>query len=1165
MIPLAGCSASVGTEDVTNVEWVGPNGEDAAPDRESESAAPDAAYADVAETSDPENHAPTAFISVSTSTDGSLLYLDGHLSHDPDLGDAVDAWLWTISIDGHVTEQTGEHIDVYVPCRAKVLVATLVVKDTHGLASEPATVTRDVGSVLDRYVSVNDCTPGDECGTEDRPWCTISAGYVHRREIATMPIRVAPGIYKQGVKEIGGHLVDTPETLDWEAPDSTTEIEFGAVAVRENSPGASELPAATCEGWDTTSQGVVVTTRELAGWQVQHPRLVTLRGFCVIALPTAPQDKTVRALNMGSGLLAEHMIIRTDLVSNGTPLESAAVFADIPNQDAGLELYDSSIIAGSADDESDGVLAPPGNKAYVRVAGDVSFAPGSSARESYGVRVESVSGEVDGSVAGGPGSAKSVGVELRVRSGRASNLTAYGEGPGENFGLIAEGDSDLDLYHLNLAGRAASGVPLTVKSAVGLQISGYSYVDVAEVQEIDGAAAGVTATESAIGVRVDSPPLNHWGNQASVGIFGLNPTGGRIRGGASAGHSVGIEIVGPAQLSVGRLERVSGGHVSGPVDSAGSPSLASGIYLAGGNGSAHIWCDEVEGCDPDCVDEGVALSTPDPGHRPPLLGAGLTIAADASAWPPPKGKWDVDVPDGAKLSGGVVTFASPGIEPTAELAGIWALGDYDEGHTISLSPGASVIGTADAVDGSVPSVSEGVSLERARLTIDGQVEIVGGPARRTARGVWLRNAFPSGTTPPGCSAAMDAQGTVAEPFHIAGNLSQEPSSRPVTVYGIHDESPEAPDLANRVKLSGELPAGGASWSTVEGGWAAAGKSGDAVGASLVHTSLVSIDHVRIVGGVVAGGRRQRGLELEDVRTPAGSALTVVDGCLIEACGYGSATAHDPECELPVSEPSVGVSVFASPASLRWPLLFSNNLVFGGFNTRSGGGGSIALLASVDDLPGAGPPVRHFVHNFLSGQGAAPQSPCGSDPAGDPASEAARLVLVHPPLGPVVESNVAELVNNILHDGGLACWRFAVREAGIDADLQGLPMQGNDYALPLAGRDQLGPGYVVAVLREARSGGWADRCDSTEMANFPACLQSEVTAAADYAGSLALDPLFGAPGPWALVEQPGQAPIGAFMPTQSGLKAGAPCSLVAVDAAGVPRSASAPTVGPFEMP
>lgn len=417
----------------------------------------------------------------------------------------------------------------------------------------------------------------------------------------------------------------------------------------------------------------------------------------------------------------------------------------------------------------------------------------------------------------------------------------------------------------------------------------------------------------------------------------------------------------------------------------------------------------------------------------------------------------------------------------------------------------------------------------------------------------MTNAQAPGSYAPAEGAALTIEST-GTPFSIAGSASDTTDSRPRRVVGIEDDSNPSSSIANRLRLVGTLPVAD-GWSTVQGGWAAS-DDGSATGLSLSGTADVHVEHVRIHGGSAPGGT-QRGVVLADLVATANT--PTIDGCLIEACGHLDGLQPSAECANALAGPSVGAQVATGSLHPRWPLLFTNNLVFGGFASNGAGQASIALLCAVDD-PSHGNDVttRRFIHNFFSGQGLEPVGGCGSTTASR--SEAIRIVLEQAQGASIARTTVADFLNNIIHDGGLACERFGVVE-DTDVDVLGLGFGHNDFLPPLAGHDVTGPGVRAVLFREARSEGSIDHCELGGAVPFPACLAT--TLASSYVGVVSVDPGLQAADLFSLLLTPGAAPLDGFRTSNVALCTGAPTA-VSRDLFGGARSQASPTLGPAEQ-
>jgi len=1089
------------------------------------------------------NHPPIAQIDqFGPYTEERTVRLRGLFSHDPDPGDSIVSYTWTWSWGGSITSDD-PWFSAVIPCAETAVSLALVVTDNHGAQSAPAIQTITMNSKPGPWVSIDDCVPGDECGYKERPWCSITAGFEHRVTQDDSTLRVVKGRYEQGRTELGGVAIAAPgETLNWDidAPDLIEVRAYQKV-------GASPLSAASCDSWATTPEGVVVVASNPDGWSIGGTGAAELHDLCVIGRPvTLPPPPTFRALSFRAGYLLVDGIVRTDTVPPPFPNESVALYCGKGHCDAG-----GTIIAGSAVDKSVGFQLVDEDPSWEGPRGGLSeatiqFADGATAAETIGLEANCYTLSLwETSIDGGAGEKKSTGIS--VASGLPDHLTilytsAFGRGPGESTGLRATDVGLVEVRYSHFQGRAPSAVAVEVETATGVHAINAG-VDLIGC-DVEGAAEGVTANEAARGVHV----------QDYLGPMTLfHP--GTIRGGRSRHTSVGID----AESSVGLLVAdyvIAGGSVQGPrIGEPAIPSVAAGIRLQGAGGELDLRNSTLVGCDPACLDYGVALDDPGPSDELSLLGVGLYVSSDAQLWGPPTDGWTVSLTDGVELAGGRVAKSDVSQPSQAELVGLRALGGHAHGHQFEAMAASSFLGSLDPVNR--PWRSAGIRLARSSLVLEDPGPIDGGPAEEIARGIWLTDAQPSAASLSALGASLFASST-STPMSISGNVSQAVDGRPRRAIGIDDASNPAAELANQVRLIGALPTSGLGWSTVQGGWALPNAQGSVVGVSLDGTSDVQLEHVRIHGG--AAGGSQRGMVLQDLRAGTTSSA-IVEGCLIEPCGHVDGLRHADECEQAAPGASVGAYIASGAQDPHWPLAFANNLVFGGFNSNGPGHASVALMCAVDDPSGGmHPPARQFTHNLFSGQGATPTVDCESANQAS-RSEGIRLILEQGVAQDLITSSVAGFANNIIHDGGLACERYAVVEVLPGADLQGIEFRYNDLGPVLLGRDVVGPGYFVAVLQEARPSGSLEHCVLGASAGLPSCLQA--TAASSYDSNLGVDPGFVASDVMAIIDAPGVASVDGFGTTAVALRAGIPTG-VDQDLVGAARSPTIPTVGPIEQ-
>ncbi|MHB9005241.1 MAG: hypothetical protein ACYC6C_14540, partial [Coriobacteriia bacterium] len=855
-----------------------------------------------------------------------------------------------------------------VPCGTTSLIVELVVTDNHGLDSAVTQHVVAVQEVLGPWISINDCTAGDECGTEERPWCSITAAYTRWPQITSASVgdlRVVRGRYEQGTTALGGVSIATPgETLVWNDTGGTEPHVEGYAAL-----GGAPLSAGSCDQWDTTPTSVAVVVHDAAGWQVNADADVELDKLCVVGRPASSAALDLfSALTFTSNASRFHNgVVRTDTVGAPLPLRSYAVYYSTSVPASSVALFEDSIVTvGSGVEEAGGVLIAPPPMLPILFTGTVridrvtvSFGNASSAKATFGVlSFGDVTEILSSKLSGGPGSDESYGVyaegqdELTV-----AHSEVYGLGLGVTTGVFTNLVDTLTVEDSTLRGRQDSSVDVMVRRATGLHVRNGAQVDLlangAAMPDliIEGAGAMVSATRAAQGIYVES--LQSGGNPGELTLTG--PASGgfvHVQGGNSTSLSTGIEVESGIVLTVENAAEVLGGVVWGP-SAGGTPtqSVAAGIRLRGQGGTATIHdVGLIQGCAPNCYDRGVSLGSPGISDERSLLGVGLFADASTNAWPPTNGSWSITVSGDTDVLGGAVELAPSATGPTAELIGIRALGDYAGGHVIVLDGVGRIVGTPTAAAPDVPWRSAGIRLARSSVDATAPFEIVGGPARAESRGVWMTNAHPSGTTAPAGGAAFQALGTDASAFAIRGNPQSDTGLRPMAAYGVDDQSNFNMAVANQLAIAAYPPTDSLPWSTVEGGWVRANMQGTVIGVRLDGTTGVILEHVRMHGGAVPGGLVQNGLYMNDLATPAGGDAAYVNGCLIEACGYTEGNAHHPSCHAPLFAFSVGVEVDAADRR-RWPLEFTNNLVFGGYNTYGAAYGSTGMVVAVDEEPG----------------------------------------------------------------------------------------------------------------------------------------------------------------------------------------------------------------------
>jgi len=1128
------------------------------------------------------NNPPVAVISQSPSPvpAGASVTLSGTSSYDPDPGDTVVSYAWSWTVAGVPQTSTSSSISFVVPCSSAVVVS-LVVTDNHGLTSTSTQHSVVVQDVLGSWVSIDGCTAGDECGTVQRPWCSMTAAYERWPQIladGSTHLRVVRGRYEQGTTHKGGVAIASPgESLVWNDTTAATDPRVEAYA----SLGGSALSAATCDQWDTSPAGVAVVTHEAAGWQLTANADVDLQKLCVVARPSSVTALPLVSALTSTGNASRFVdgIVRTDTISTPLPARAFGVWysGSVP---AGLlaRFENSAVIAGSATDESGGVLVGPSPMLPVLFTGTVrldgatvSFGNASASMATFGVLSGGDVTEVlSSTLSGGPGTDESYGIYVEGQDSLSvSESLVHGRGTGVSMGIFSNMVGAVTLDGSHIYGYPDASGPVTVRRATGVHVRNGATVDLRALGagypdlDIEGAGAGVTASHAARGIHVET--LQSGGQPGVLTLTG--PATGtlvRVRGGDSTLLSSGIETDSGISLKVTHVSRITGGRVTGPAPGV-TPvqSVAAGVRLRGLNGEAELeGVGLIQGCEPACVDQGVSLGAT-PSDESGLLGVGLFVDANATTWPPTAGAWKVHVQGSSTIYGGDVSLAASVANPTAELVGIRAFGDYATGHGLTLDGGIRIRGSSATSATHLPSRSAGIRLARSSVDAVAPLEVIGGPARVVSRGVWMTRANPSGAAVPARGAAFRANGTDTDSLSISGNPESGTGLRPGSVYGIQDISSTTAALANVLAVAAYPPTDSLGWSTVEGGWAAPNMQGTAVGVSLRGTSGAILDHVRVHGGVVPGGLVQHGLSMTDLADPGAGAAALVNGCLIEACGQTQGASHHPDCHATLYAFSVG-AVLDAVDRRRWPLVFTNNLVFGGFNTRGTSYGSIGMMATVDDEPGtASPPARHFVNNFLSGQGVPPASACGTT-LSSARSEGLRLVVRAPGTAATVQSNVAEWLRNIFHNGGVACERYAVSEEGIGSDLRGLAFRSNDYVHEMPGRDELSVLHRVALYREARAPIPLDHCVHGLLWTFPACIDTDITASTSYTNSVNVDPLFATTALGALIDAPSLAPLPQFFTKEPALNVGPASPFAPTDFLDAVRNDPS-TIGHYEQP
>ncbi|HPB98509.1 MAG TPA: hypothetical protein PKW66_21495, partial [Polyangiaceae bacterium] len=962
--------------------------------------------------------------------------------------------------------------------------------------------------------------------------------------------------------------------LVWNDTAATTDPSVEAYA----SLGGSPTAAASCAKWDSDPEGVAVVTHEQSGFVLNDDVDVELHRLCLVAKPTSLTAlPMVSALTTaGNGSRFVDGIIWMDQVSAPLPARNFGVWFSsfVPNNKV-ARFENSIVVAGSSTDESGGMLiglTPPMPilfQGVVRIQdATVYFGNAASSQATYGVLSRGDVTEVYSStLAGGPGTDESYGVFAQDQDTlRIVGSEVFGQGLESTTGVFVDAVDKVRIVGSSLYGYPSASAPTTVTWATGLHAYSGRLIDVmandASYPDLDivGAGAGVTASTAARGIYVESLQAGAQAGELTV----VGPDTGstaRIRGGDSLLRSSGIEIETGIKLTVRHLASITAGRVK----SSTSPLpvtqfVAAAIRLRGAGGEANIEnINEIRGCDPACIDQGGAISQPE---ESPLLGIGLFADADTQISPPTKGAWNILVKGPSTIQGGSIEKTNSSNKSVAELIGIRALGDYKTGHHFKVEQNVVVRGSVATSPNGLPSSSAGVRLARSRFIAVAPVEIMGGPAHHTARGVWMNNAHTSGTVLPGAGATLDVSATSTDSFRIVGNPESADNLRPMAVYGVQDASNRLAIIANTVSLKAYLPTATVPWSAIEGGWAAINSQGAAVGASFSATANVVLEHVRMHGGVVPGGLVQSGLVMKDLSAAPGT-RPVVNACLIEACGQVQGSSHHPDCHQSLQAFSVGAIIDAKD-ELGWPLLFSNNLVFGGFNTRAGGYGSIGMVATVDNDPmgATNSPARHFINNFFSGQGTTPTASCsaGVNPA---VSEGLRLK-IGPSSSHNIQTTVAAWRRNIFHDGGVACKRFAVSEQGIDADLKGIPFESNDYVKEIPGRDVFPVGSYVALYREAKYLGPIDHCIYGLPSLFPSCIDVDITNNTDYSNSLNVNPLFATSDVNALIDAPSLAVVERFFTKAPELNVGSPSSFVPRDFFDTIRAAPS-TIGHYEQP
>jgi len=554
------------------------------------------------------------------------------------------------------------------------------------------------------HVSNTTCLASNQCGTVERPWCTIQGGIDNA---AAGPILVA-GVSGRPYTEAVAMADGVDVHGGWDT----------AFAARDSDPssnGAVLVAGAVGFGW------VAGTTATLDGFTITNSASTSI-GTQIAVIADATAEVTLANVNMRFGNPVAASMLGVAIRGTGA--------GSLTMTDCGLELADATTV-------SSGVTAEDTFTGSVTLTDTTIVAGAANAGMAVALAGAGTLTITRGSYDGGASASFSMGVQVDTPAEvTLTDVTVHGGQGSRAIGVSAAGGADVSISGGIITGGGNLGLDLS-SAAIGILSDGYGAItiDGTDIVGADPDSTGTGVLGSGIGVDVT-------GGADSIALVTISNA--TIEGGTLALARTGISV-NVAMLDL-QSSAVAGSTTTGGINVTGvsltgfvatathtisnNTSIIGGAPNSGNTGTYRAFAvfstsaipttiagnTLVQGCDPACDGPGLAANNPSSG-------AGVFIGTGQGHL----------VENNNLILGGPHTGTTTHTNHVGFSAGFGASIGVGGLVEVEISGNTSIAGNTDGTNR--PANAVGVQGRDVDFLIDGNAEIFGGFGADNAAGV----------------------------------------------------------------------------------------------------------------------------------------------------------------------------------------------------------------------------------------------------------------------------------------------------------------------------------------------------------------------------------------------------------------------------------------------